>query len=63
MVKTMTKAMAVKSFKKEIRPGVIKRYGLKDKAAMRLAWGMYIDGLCRSELVTMKQYETWTNPF
>jgi|TARA_B100001939_G_scaffold120326_2_gene104379 hypothetical protein len=37
--------------------------GLNDKPAMRYAWGLYTDMLCRDGYITMKQYETWTCPF
>ena len=37
--------------------------GLNDKPAMRYAWGLYTDMLCRHGYITMKQYETWTCPF
>jgi len=59
----MNKTTVLANFKRDIRPGVIKRHGLKDKAAMRQVWGMYTDSLCRDGLITMKQYETWVNPF
>ena len=36
---------------------------LNDKPAMRYAWGLYTDMLCRDGYITMKQYETWTCPF
>lgn len=59
----MVKATVLANFKRDIRPGVIKRHGLKDKAAMRQVWGIYTDSLYRDGSITMKQYETWTNPF
>ena len=31
--------------------------------AMRFAWGIFTDMLCRDGYITMKQYETWTCPF
>jgi hypothetical protein len=37
--------------------------GLNDKPAMRYAWGLYTDMLCKEGYITMKQYETWTCPF
>ena len=37
--------------------------GLNDKPAMRYAWGLYTDLLCKDGYITMKQYETWTCPF
>ena len=37
--------------------------GLNDKPAMRYAWGLYTDLLCKEGYITLKQYETWTCPF
>jgi len=59
----MTKVTVLANFKRDIRPGIIKRHGLKDKTAMRTEWGMYVDGLCRDGSVTDKQRMTWLNPF
>jgi len=63
MTKAMTKAIALANFKQDVYLVVIEVYGLKDKAAMRLEWHTYTDRLCRDQLITMKQYETWTSPF
>ena len=59
----MIKTVAVANFKRDVYPVVVEVYGLKDKAAMRTEWGTYTDSLCRDGSITMKQYETWTNPF
>ena len=37
--------------------------GLNDKPAMRYAWGLFTDMLCKNGYITLKQYETWTCPF
>ena len=37
--------------------------GLNDKPAMRYAWGLFTDMLCRDGYITLKQYETCTCPF
>jgi len=37
--------------------------GLNDKPAMRYAWGLFTDMLCKDGYITLKQYETWTCPF
>ena len=37
--------------------------GLNDKPAMRYAWGLYTDMLCKEGYITLKQYETWVCPF
>ncbi len=36
---------------------------LNDKPAMRFAWGVYTDLLCKEGYITMKQYESWCCPF
>ena len=59
----MTKREAVKEFKEHILPGVLKQYGPKDKPALRQAWNDWTDGLCKDKRITLKQYESWDNPF
>lgn len=59
----MTKVEAVREFKENYLPEVMARYGKKDKPAIREAWGVYTDSLCKSGQITLKQYETWDNPF
>lgn len=59
----MTKADALRDFRENVRPHVIKRYGLGDRIAMREAWSEYIDGLARDKLITRWQEDNWTNPF
>ena len=56
--KTMTKREAKAHFLAVSVPE-----GLNDKPAMRYAWGLFTDMLCRDGYITMKQYETWTCPF
>ena len=34
-----------------------------DVVAKREAWSNYTDGLCKDGRITLKQYETWSNPF
>jgi len=67
MVKAMTKAMVLANFKRDVYPVVVQVYGTPFKPSgrveMRLEWGTYTDSLCRDGLITMKQYETWVNPF
>jgi len=36
---------------------------LDDKPAMRYAWGLFTDLLCKDGYITMKQYESWLCPF
>ena len=63
MTKTMTKAIALANFRRDVYPVVVEVYGSDDKPAMRFEWGMYVDGLCRDGEVTDKQRMTWLNPF
>jgi len=63
MIKAITWEIAFSNFCQDIRPSVIRRYGLKDTAAIRHEWGVYIDGLCRDGLITVEEYDTWANPF
>lgn len=35
----------------------------QDITAKREAWNNYTDHLCKCGRITLKQYETWTNPF
>lgn len=34
-----------------------------DKHAIRYAWGLFTDLLCKDGYITMKQYESWLCPF
>lgn len=59
----MTKKEAIAIFRAEILPEVIRTYGPKDKPAVSEAWNNWTDGLCKDREITLKQYETWSNPF
>ena len=60
----MTKAEAVADFRETILPYVRQgQNGTIDKQARLDAFGNYTDLLCRAGKITLKQYETWTNPF
>lgn len=59
----MTKKEALAEFRTEIAPAVRKQYGPNDKPAICEAWNNYTDALCKEKRITLKQYETWTNPF
>lgn len=34
-----------------------------DRVAQREAWSNYTDALCKAGEITLRQYETWSNPF
>jgi len=59
----MTKNDALSTFRRTIAPLVRKHYGNKDKPAMREAWCIYIDGLCKDGRLVSNQVMNWTNPF
>ncbi len=59
----MTKKEAESYFREHILPAVIAKYGKNDSVAIREEWSIYTDSLCKSRQITMKQYETWDNPF
>ena len=57
-MRTVTKAEALQQF----------RYNWMatkstDKVAKREAWGIFTDELCKEGYITMKKYESWSNPF
>lgn len=62
----MTKKQAVEFFREEILPVIKENYeqdGITDKPARREAWNNFTDSLCKDGQITLKQYETWDNPF
>lgn len=56
----MTKTVALKVFRTELHNFSNFRF---DKAAVREAWGVFIDRLCKDGRITDKQYHNWSNPF
>lgn len=59
----MTKAEALKQFKSDLNeynPSFLKS---GDTVAKREEWSIYTDALCKNGDITMKQYESWSNPF
>jgi hypothetical protein len=59
----MTKAEAQHEFKVYVLPAVVERYGPGDKVAVREAWNDWTDALCKERRITLKQYESWDNPY
>ena len=55
----MTKKTALDIFRSELQNFPLRN----DKVAIREAWGIFTDRLCKDRFITMKQYETWTSPF
>ena len=57
-MRSTTKAQALQQFKYNWM--VTKS---TDKVEKREAWGIFTDELCREGYITMKKYESWSNPF
>ena len=57
-MRTTTKAQALEQFRYNWMAS-----GSTDKVAKREAWGVFTDELCREGYITMKKYESWSNPF
>ena len=56
-----TKAQALDQFR--YNWSVWANSGATDKISKREAWGIFTDELCREGYITMKKYESWSNPF
>jgi folate-dependent tRNA-U54 methylase TrmFO/GidA len=62
----MTKREALDIFREFELPAIRQRYekdGRVDHPARREGWNNYTDALCKAGQITMRQYETWGNPF
>ncbi len=59
----MTKKEALRRFKQDYLPHYIDLYGKNDKIAAREGWSDFTDFLCKDGEITLRQYETWDNPF
>ena len=59
----MTKHEALKLFKEEVLPSIIKQYGNNDKHAKIQGWNDWTDFLCKNYQITSSQYSCWVNPF
>ncbi len=53
----MTKKQALETFK---ALGITLK---SDAIHNREAWSYYTDSLCKNGEITLKQYESWSNPF
>ena len=69
MERTLTKKNALAIFKEDRKGEEFWR--TLDSIAKRESWGNYTDSLCRAgsislckdNMITMSQYERWSNPF
>ena len=65
----MTKAEAVRDFKRYIMPGIHKieldaeTHGRPDIPFRRQEWCNFVDGLCRDRRITEHQAQNWDNLF
>lgn len=59
----MTKETALRVFREEGEDFIRDCRKRKDVVMLREAWNNYTDGLCKEGRITLRQYETWTNPF
>ena len=57
-MRSTTKAQALEQFRYNWKAS-----GSTDSVAKREAWGVFTDALCREGYITMKKYESWSNPF
>ena len=60
-MKKMTKVKAVKDFR--ILYKTFTNYRKGDVIAKRTEWNDFTDALCKGGVITLKQYENWSNPF
>ena len=59
-----TKAQVLEQFRYNWKVATLADPALKsDKIAKRIAFGDFTDMLCKNGDITLKQYETWSNPF
>lgn len=62
----LTKRDALRLFRENHLPYVRAQYerdGKPDRVARAEAWNNYTDELCKQGNITLKQYESWSNPF
>ena len=59
-----TKAQVLEQFRYNWKVATMQNPSLKsDKIAKRIAFGDFTDMLCKCNEISLKQYETWSNPF
>lgn len=63
MKKYKTKKQVMYDFKSGILPRIIKRYGKKDKIAIRCAWLEYVESLRVDDEISQQQADNWENPW
>ncbi|WLW37001.1 hypothetical protein [Synechococcus phage S-MS29] len=59
-----TKAAVLQQFRYNWKVTSLENPSLRDDAiAKREAWHIFTDMLCKEGYITLRQYETWSNPF
>jgi hypothetical protein len=58
----LTKKEAVAIFNSEVKPSVIRRYGRKDKTALRTAWNDFTDMLHKNGMISDYAVQNWVHP-
>jgi hypothetical protein len=62
-MRTITKAQALDQFRYNWKVSTKGTRRATDSIAKREAWSIYTDALCKEGHITMKKYESWSNPF
>jgi hypothetical protein len=63
-MRTTTKAQALEQFRYNWKCATLSNPNLKgDSIAKREEWSYFTDSLCKEGYITMKKYESWSNPF
>lgn len=58
-----TKEQALEDFNANLKPRIIEQYGKNDKIALICGWNDYTNMLLDDNMISEKQYNSWTNPF
>lgn len=63
MPRTITKAQALQQFRYNWKVSTKGTQWATDTIAKCEAWNNYTDALCKEGYITLKKYESWSNPF
>jgi|TARA_B100001093_G_C26607688_1_gene918755 hypothetical protein len=62
-MRNITKAQALEQFRYNWKVSTMDTQRATDIIAKAEAWGCFTDQLCKEGYITMKKYESWSNPF
>jgi len=62
-MRSTTKAQALEQFRYNWKCETKGTKMATDSIAKRLSWSYFTDALCKEGYITMKKYESWSNPF